>query len=98
MNARCVTAAIVLVLSSSVAAGEREILLLRGWIDAVDTHAVGQSDAALAVVTAWAYDDLELMRPYVEALVLAPSSRNGDRLKRRQRTRRDGPAILELTR
>lgn len=62
------------------------------------THAAGQTDPALRVVTAWTYDELELMRPYVEALVLAPAERSSDRVKRRRRLGRDGSAILELTR
>lgn len=95
---RVLALALVLVLPPSVAADERTILRLRGWIDAVDTHAAGQTDPALAVVTAWTYDDLELMRPYVEALVLAPSERNSDRAKRRRGLGRDESAILELTR
>ncbi len=85
-------------MSADTGADERTILRLRGWIDAVDMHAAGQTDQALAVVTAWTYDDLELMRPYVEALVLAPPDRNIDRVRRRRRLGRDESAILELTR
>ena len=88
----------LLLTSADASADERTILRLRGWIDAVDGHAAGQTDPALAVVTAWTYDDLELMRPYVEALVLAPPDRNRDRVRRRRRIRRDASAILELTR
>jgi tetratricopeptide (TPR) repeat protein len=88
----------LLLTSADVGADERTILRLRGWIDAVDSHAAGQTDPALAVVTAWTYDDLELMRPYVEALVLAPPDRNIDRVRRRRRLRRDESLILELTR
>jgi tetratricopeptide (TPR) repeat protein len=87
----------LLLMSADTAADERTILRLRGWIDAVDAHAAGQTDPALAVVTAWTYDDLELMRPYVEALVLAPPDRNIDRVRRRRRLGRDGSAIVELT-
>ena len=81
--------ALVLTLPSSVAADERTILRLRGWIDAVDAHAAGHTDPALGVVTEWTYDDLELMRPYVEALVLAPLARNSDRVIRRRGLRRE---------
>ena len=95
---RSVALALLLIWPLSAAADERAILRLRGWIDAVDRHAAGQSDAALAVVTAWTNDDLELMRPYVEALVLPPSERNGERAKRRRQLRRDESAILEVTR
>ena len=58
----------LLLMSADTGADERTILRLRGWIDAVDSHAAGQTDPALAIVTAWTYDDLELMRPYVEDL------------------------------
>ncbi len=95
---RALALALMLVLPSSAAVDERSLLRLRGWIDAVDTHTAGQTDSALTVVTAWTYDDVEWMRPYVEALVLAPSGRNSDRAKRRRRLGRDGAAILELTR
>jgi tetratricopeptide (TPR) repeat protein len=57
--------------------------LLGHWIAAVDGHAAGESDAALATVTGWSYDDLELMRPYVEAFVDAPLQGNRDRGRRR---------------
>jgi hypothetical protein len=96
---KLVAAFVVLLLTSADAgADERTILRLRGWIDAVDRHAAGQTDPALAVVTAWTYDDLELMRPYVEAVVLAPPDRNRDRVSRARRIRREASAILELTR
>jgi tetratricopeptide (TPR) repeat protein len=88
----------LLLTSADVGADERTILRLRGWIDAVDSHAAGQTDPALAVVTAWTYDDLALMRPYVEAVVLAPPDRNRDRVSRQRRIRREISAILELTR
>ena len=95
---RLVAALVVLFLiSGDAAADERTILRLQGWIDAVDKHAAGRTDPALAVVTAWTFDELELMRPYVEALVLAAPARNSDRLKRRRRLGEDGSAILELT-
>jgi tetratricopeptide (TPR) repeat protein len=94
-----VAVAMLSVMSADAVADERTILRLRGWIDAVDTHAAGDTDRALAVVTAWTYDDLELMRPYVEALVLAPSEGNSDRSKRRRRLARDDtPVLAELTR
>ena len=58
--------------------------LLDRWITAVDEHAAGESDAALATVTGWSYDDLELMRPYVETIVGAPLQNNRDRARRRR--------------
>ena len=50
-------------------------------------------------ITAWTYNDLELMRPYVEALVEAPlDDAIRDRVRRRRRSARiDLAAIRELT-
>jgi tetratricopeptide (TPR) repeat protein len=94
-----IASVLVALLASHVsAADERAIRLLRGWIDAVEKHAAGETDAPLATVTAWTYEDLELMRPYVEALVVAPSDRNSARGKRRRSLGRDAVEILELTR
>ena len=57
--------------------------MLRDWISAVQQHAVGESDAALARIGAWTYDDLEMMRAYVEALADLPIKDNRDRARRR---------------
>jgi tetratricopeptide (TPR) repeat protein len=67
---------------TSAAADEQAIRMLSDWVIAVDQHTAGESDAALNRVTAWTYDDLELMRPYVEALVEAPTATNRDRGRR----------------
>ena len=47
-----------------------------GWIKAVDGHSAGESDAALRTINDWTYNDLELMRPYVELLVDAQTCRD----------------------
>ncbi len=75
------------------------MVMLRDWIAAVDQHRAGESDAALATINAWTYDDLELMRPYVEALAGAPLETIRDRAKRRHRLigTVDLAAIRELT-
>lgn len=65
------------------APNERAIGMLRDWISAVQQHAVGESDAALARIGAWTYDDLEMMRAYVEALAGLPIKDNRDRARRR---------------
>lgn len=95
---RVLALTLLLAFPSSAAADERAVLRLKGWIDAVDAHAAGEADAAFGLVTAWTYDDLEFMRPYIEALVPAPYDRNGERARRRRRLGRDAVAILELTR
>src|SRR5262245_28230396 len=96
---RALALGLILVLSSSAAADEREVLRLRGWIDAVDRHAAGQADAALRSVTDWTYEDLELMRPYIEAFVQAPKQGNQARVRRgRNVYGSDAAAVGELTR
>lgn len=91
-------AVVAIVLSDSLVAGDRDILQLRGWIDAVERHAAGQSDEALGVVTAWSYADLERMRPYIEALVEAPTQDNAARVRRRRNGGVETGAVGELTR
>ena len=61
------------------------IVVLRQWIDAVEAHAAGTVDAPLERVTAWSYTDYERMRPYVEALVEAPTDHNRARATRLSR-------------
>lgn len=91
-------AVVAIVLSDGLVADGRDILRLRGWIDAVARHSAGQSDEALAVVTAWPYADLERMRPYIEALVEAPTQDNPARVRRRRNGGVDTTAVGELTR
>ena len=74
---------LLLTAAGKAGADERGVLRLRGWIDAVDKHAAGQTDAALGVVTAWTYEDLEVMRPYVEALFGLPAAQRSARAMRR---------------
>ena len=72
-----------IVLIPPPAPNERAIGMLRDWISAVPQHAVGESDAALARIGAWTYDDLEMMRAYVETLAGLPTRGNSDRARRR---------------
>jgi tetratricopeptide (TPR) repeat protein len=76
-------AVMLAVILSSDSGNERAMAILRDWIAAVDQHAAGESDAALATITAWTYNDLELMRAYVETLAGAPTARNRNRVRRR---------------
>jgi tetratricopeptide (TPR) repeat protein len=68
--------------SASATADERAIRMLSDWVIAVDQHTAGESDKALTRITAWTYDDLELMRTYVETLAEAPTVNNRDRGRR----------------
>lgn len=72
-----------IVLIPPPAPNERAMGMLRDWIGSVQQHAVGESDAALARIGAWTYDDLELMRAYVEALAGLPIKDHPDRARRR---------------
>lgn len=56
--------------------------LLERWVIAVDTHAAGAEDTALAALDSWSYADFNSMRRYVEALVEAPAAGNPTRAKR----------------
>jgi hypothetical protein len=72
---------------TTVAAGQagqqRAIEMLHEWIAAVDEHTAGESDAALARITSWTMDDLDVMRGWVEVFAEVPAS-NRDRATRRR--------------
>lgn len=83
---------------ASSADNERAMGMLRDWIAAVDRHSPSETDAALATINEWTHNDLILMRPYVEALVDAPTLRNANRAKRRTLiSNKDMQAIREKT-
>jgi tetratricopeptide (TPR) repeat protein len=79
---RLLAVALVVVLSGS-SDNEQAMGMLKDWIKAADAHRAGESDAALAVITSWTYNDLEMIRTYVETLAGAPTIRNRDRVRRR---------------
>jgi tetratricopeptide (TPR) repeat protein len=79
---RLLAVAVAFILSGAPG-NERAMGMLNDWVKAVDAHRAGESDAALATITSWTYDDLELMRTYVETLAGAPTETNRDRLRRR---------------
>ena len=95
-----VLALVVALATSSAAPPEQAaILMLRAWIDAVDQHRAGETDASVEALKAWTYNDLESMRPYVEFLVQAPVERDKQRTARRSRlTKAERAAIDELRR
>ena len=96
---RVLALVIFLAASQFAAPNESTMLMLRMWIDAVDQHRAGEADPAVDAISAWTYDDLEAMRPYVEFLVQAPLQGNAQRSMRRQRlTGSDRAAIDELRR
>ena len=87
-----------IVLIPPPAPNERAMGMLRDWISAVQQHAVGESDAALARIGAWSYDDLDMMRAYVEALAGLPTKNDRDRARRRSLIDDRGQAeIAELS-
>lgn len=79
---------------SGVSGNERAMGMLRDWITAVDQHVAGDFDPALATITAWTHNDLELMRPYVEALAGTPNN-NRDRARRRTLIGSDDMAAIK---
>jgi len=68
---------------------------LLDWVAAVREHQAGESDKALSTITAWTYDDIERMRPLLEALVEAPTKTNRARSIRHSRI---GPRDLAAIR
>jgi tetratricopeptide (TPR) repeat protein len=92
---------IALILAGSLSGAstdERAIGMLRDWIAAVERHRAGEPDAPLSGITDWTYGDVELMRPYVEALIEAPVRNNRDRQRRSTLLDRDDVAqIREIT-
>jgi tetratricopeptide (TPR) repeat protein len=88
--------ALVLTIAVSSAASVNDVAMqmLEHWILSVQQHAAGQSDPALARLTALTHDDLDVLRGYVEALVeLPPNTR--DRGMRRRLVGGDLPAIKD---
>lgn len=69
--------------------------MLLDWIVAVREHRAGESDKALSTITAWTYDDLEMMRPRLETLAGAPTRNNPERAKRRSRLTAGDMAAIE---
>jgi tetratricopeptide (TPR) repeat protein len=69
-------------LLSGASTDERAIGMLRDWIAAVDQHRAGEPDVPLSRVADWTYNDLEMMRPYIEALLEAPVRTDRDRARR----------------
>jgi len=65
-------AAVALAVVLSEAPNERAMSMLRDWVRFVDEHTAGETDAALDSLTAWTYNDLELLLGYVEALTEVP--------------------------
>jgi tetratricopeptide (TPR) repeat protein len=86
---------LTLAVTSASATNDRAMRLLDEWILSVDQHSAGESDAALSHLTGWSYNDLELMRGYVEALVELPVSSRA-REARRRIVGRDFGAVKEL--
>jgi len=90
-------AVILAVVFSGASSNERAILLLRDWIDAVGHHRAGETDPALSTIGEWTYEDVELMRPFLESLVGAQPRGNEERRQRLSRlTAADQAAIREL--
>lgn len=62
---------------------ERTMRMFQEWFDAVDQHAAGEEDAALARILAWSSDDLEAMRGHIELLSDLPNNTPSRAARRR---------------
>jgi tetratricopeptide (TPR) repeat protein len=82
---------------SGASENERAMAMLHDWVRFVDEHTAGETDAALDRVTAWTYNDLELLQAYVEALTEVPLNTHSLAARRRQITRIDLAEIKERT-
>ncbi len=82
---------------SEAPSNERAMGMLRDWVGFVDEHTAGEPDAALDSLTAWTYNDLEMLQAYVEALTEVPLNTKIRDAGRRQITGLDLAAIKERT-
>ena len=82
---------------SEAPSNERAMSMLRDWVRTVDEHTAGETDAALHSLTAWTYNDLELLQAYVEALTEVPNNTQTRDARRRQITGIDLAVIKERT-
>jgi len=79
---RALALALAMATAASAAQASDPIARLEEWIVAVDSHAAGEEDDALAGLDKWSYADFNLMRRYAEALVEAPTKDNPGRKAR----------------
>jgi len=93
---RLVAVALAVVLSEAPS-NQRAMAMLRDWVRFVDEHTAGETDAALDSLTAWTYNDLELLQAYVEALTEVPLNTQIRDVRRRQITGIDLAEIKERT-
>jgi hypothetical protein len=82
---------------SEAPSNERAMGMLRDWVRFVDEHTAGETDAALDNLTAWTYNDLELLQSYVEALTEVPNNTQTRDARRRQITGIDLAEIKQRT-
>jgi tetratricopeptide (TPR) repeat protein len=85
-----------IVVTTANAANDHAMRLLDHWILSVQQHTAGESDAALSRLNDWTFNDLELVRGYVEALVELPLNTR-ERDARRKIVGRDFTAVQERT-
>jgi tetratricopeptide (TPR) repeat protein len=94
-------AALLFTLSVSTADNVRAMAMLQDWVRAVENHNVGERDEPLALIGAWTFEDLDLVLPYVEALIDLPLTNNARNnsprvTRRRSISNNDLAAIREL--
>ena len=94
MRLAAVALAVVL---SEAPSNERAMGMLRDWVRFVDEHTAGDTDAALDSLTAWTYNDLELLQAYVEALTEVPPNAQFRGIRRQQISDVDLAEIKERT-
>jgi tetratricopeptide (TPR) repeat protein len=77
--------ALLLAIAVSSVGANNDVAMRRldQWIAAVQHHAAGELDTGFSQVTAWTYNDLELLRGYVEALIELPLNTRERDVRRR---------------
>ena len=70
---------------------------LHDWVLAVDSHQAGERDTALRSIGEWTYDNIDMMRAYVELLVELPNDNRERATRRRQISRGDVAKVRQRT-
>lgn len=90
-------AALALSLAISSSDNPEDMQRLHDWVLAVDQHQAGERDPALRSIAEWTYDDLDVMRPYIEVLAELPND-SRERAARRRQASGDMAKIRERAR
>ena len=83
------TALLLAAILSGISGHEQARQMLEEWITAVDRHVPGETDVALDRVANLTFEELELLRGYIETLSALPNQSAARAARRRQISRSD---------